>query len=254
MLRRYLNATTITWALLHIIMVLVGLLVMHWQIINQQIGVELAAGLGVSIMSTGVVGLILFLYVVLSDTTRSRLKALNEAGLDAVFSFRSVRMKSEYDRRLADAKRIDVVGYGLGSFLEDYASEFGKWSKQAKVRLVVVNPKVSKGTTSFADLRDIEEGRNPGKTTADVSRLIRTIQADRKIDRSNFEVRLMDAIPSINVMIIDDEIFWGPYLLATQSRNTFTMTVRRGGYMFEALEGHFKKLWDTYTTPPSEAK
>lgn len=248
MKRKYLNATTITWALLHIILVMVGLLVINIKYVSTALGSEVAIGLGVSIMATGIVGIFLFLYVALSETTRSRLKALNEAGLDGIFNYRSVRIKDEYDDRIRKAKRIDVVGYGLGSLLEDYSKDFAAWSQRAKVRVVAIDPDAPSAATSYADARDIEEGREAGKTRSDVGRLIKFVSEDTQIKKDNFELRLSNSIPSINVMILDDEIFWGPYLLAEQSRNTFTMTVRKGGFLFEALENHFLQMWENHST------
>ena len=110
---KFLNATTITWASLHVILVLVGLLIINIGYISRLLGKEIATGLGVSVMAAGVVGIFLFLYVALSEKTRSRLEALSNAGMDAIFNHRSVRIKEEYDTRLKRAKRIDVVGYGL---------------------------------------------------------------------------------------------------------------------------------------------
>jgi len=94
-------------------LVLVGLLIINIGYISRLLGKEIATGLGVSVMAAGVVGIFLFLYVALSEKTRSRLEALSNAGLDAIFNHRSVRIKEEYDTRLKRAKRIDVVGYGL---------------------------------------------------------------------------------------------------------------------------------------------
>lgn len=250
MKRRYLNATTITWALLHIVLVLVGLVMITTDFPDKKALGEISASLGVSIMATGIVGIFLFLYVAISETTRERLRALNEAGVAAVHRHRSVRIKEEYDQRLQNAKEIDLVGYGLGSFLEDYEADFAKWSRQAKVRIVAVDPGAPGNGFSFADARDLEEGRDAGKTKGDVARLIKAIQENSDIDRSRLSLRLMKSIPSVNVMRIDDEIFWGPYLLAQQSRNTFTMVVRRGGFMFEALHDHFLDLWEHHTSSP----
>lgn len=248
---KFLNPTTITWASLHVILVLIGLLIINIDSINAALGAELATSLGVSIIAAGVVGIFLFLYVALSETTRSRLQALSDAGLDAVFNYRSVRIKGEYDKRLERARRIDVVGYGLGSFLEDYSKDFARWSRQAKVRVVAIDPHKPTTDTSYADVRDLEEGREAGKTRADVERLIKTIAGNSEINKENFELRLLASIPSVNVMIIDDEIFWGPYLLAEQSRNTFTLTVKKGGFMFDALENHFSQIWENHSTPVS---
>lgn len=253
-MKKYFNATTIAWVAIHLVLVLVGLLVINIERIGEELGKEVSMGIGLSILSAGIVGLFLFLHVLLSEGTRTRLKALSDAGLDAVYNYRSVRMKAEYDKRLSKAKRIYVMGYGLGSLLDDYAKDFPRWSAQAEVRLLAVNPDSPTKEKNYADTRDIEEGREPGRTRNDVDRLCKTFLDTKEIDKNRFEVRLMNSIPSVNVMIIDNEIFWGPYLMSQQSRNTFTMTVHKGGFLYESLSNHFEEVWSQHSTPLGKRK
>lgn len=248
-MKKLFNATTIAWVAIHLVLVLVGLLIINIERIGDELGQEISNGIGLSILSAGIVGLFLFLHVLVSEGTRAKLKALNDAGLDAIYNYRSVRMKAEYDSRLSKAKKISVIGYGLGSLLDDYPKDFPKWSAQAKVRILAVNPVAPSKEKSFADIRDKEEGREPGRTRNDVDRLSKTYLDTKEIDKNNFEVRLMNSIPSVNVMIVDSEIFWGPYLMSQQSRNTFTMTVHKGGFLYDSLANHFEEVWKNHSTP-----
>lgn len=250
MRKKLLNATTVLWAAIHVVLILFGLLIINMDWFSDNFTEELSMSVGASVMATGIVGVFLFLYMALSESTRRQLQAINDAGIEAIYNYRSVRIKKEYDIRLAKAKKIDVVGYGLGSFFEDYAQDFPKWSTSAKVRIVAIDPSSPDPTNSYADLRDLEEGRAVGKTRADVERLIKTVTDNHHIKKENFEVRVMSAIPSLNVMIIDDEIFWGPYLLAMQSRNTFTCVVKKGGFLYDSLSDHFETLWNKHTNSP----
>jgi hypothetical protein len=64
----------------------------------------------------------------------------------------------------------------------------------------------------------------------------------------SFQIRLAITLPSINMFRIDDEIFWGPYLISSShygrtSRNLPTMIVRRPGYMYDRLLDHFDEIW-----------
>jgi hypothetical protein len=54
----------------------------------------------------------------------------------------------------------------------------------------------------------------------------------------------MKALPAINLLRADHEIFWGPYLMGQQSRNTPTLIAQRGGFLFDALKAHFDALWE----------
>ena len=65
-----------------------------------------------------------------------------------------------------------------------------------------------------------------------------------------FDVRLYRCLPSINYFRIDDDIFWGPYLIPGQSRNMPTFIVRRGGILFDRLTLHFQQIWDRFSRVP----
>ena len=65
----------------------------------------------------------------------------------------------------------------------------------------------------------------------------------RRSDSPRFQVRLYKCLPSVNIFRIDDELFWGPYLIREQSRNTPTFIVRKGGILFDTLAKHFNTIW-----------
>lgn len=176
-------------------------------------------------------------------TLRARIEIFARAGLLAVFPARQVRIRDEYDRRFAQATQIDLIGYGLASFREDYLDQFVVWSHRAKVRILYPDPDFPTKNNSLADQRDKEEGHPVGKTRRDVFALEKEIGKLRDLKRDNFVLRRMRAIPSINMLRIDDEIFWGPYLVKQFSRNTPTLLVQRGGFLFEHLSQHFEALW-----------
>lgn len=43
---------------------------------------------------------------------------------------------------------------------------------------------------------------------------------------------------------VDDDLFWGPYLVGKQSRNCPTFIARRGGVVFQRFMNHFDEIWD----------
>ncbi len=207
-------------------------------------GATLAQSLGSGLLATGITGMALYLYVRLSEQTHNRLEVITGAGISSVFPHRSVRIKEQYDRRLRSANRIDLIGLGLSSFREDYAREFAEWSRRANVRILVLDPDFPTKAQSLASYRDLEEGGTKGEIRADVEAFQKAVDNNAAIDRTRFEVRRMRSIPAINLLRIDDEIFWGPYLMTERSRNTPTLLVHRGGFMFDQLERHFEATWD----------
>ena len=58
-----------------------------------------------------------------------------------------------------------------------------------------------------------------------------------------FQVRLYKVLPSVNYFRVDDEAFWGPYLMLEPSRNTPTILIKRGGVLYDKLRNHFDAIW-----------
>jgi hypothetical protein len=231
-------------------MLLGGMILLTSQPVVKALGQGIAEGIGGSLVASGIAGMVLFLHVRWTDTIRSRLESFSRAGMVNIFPFRQVRIREHYDLRLANAREIDLVGHGLSSFREDYASEFVAWSHRARVRILLLDPDFPSADASYADQRDREEGRPPGKTRHDAELFEAAVNGLAELRRDQFEVRRMRAIPSLNMLRIDDEVFWGPYLVGLQSRNTPTMLVSRGGFLFDNLCKHFDNLWhDGFSIP-----
>jgi hypothetical protein len=242
-MRRLFSQASLVWLGGHIFLVLVGLLMVTTEG-QKLLGNVLGLSVGTSIIATGFAGLVLFLYVRSTDTLQDRIQIISEAGIINIFQHRSIRIKAEYDKRLSGAKAIDLIGYGLTAFREDYLAEFTSWSERATVRILLIDPTFPTTKQSLADIRDLEEKRPVGEIRQSVEQFEAAIAGLVKLNHARFQARRMRLIPAINLLRIDDEIFWGPYLMAEQSRNTPTLLVRRGGFMFEVLAKHFEAAWE----------
>jgi hypothetical protein len=247
--RRLLSRLGAVWVLSHIIMVLLGTLFLGtWS--RTWIGVGLAEGIGGSLIASGVAGVSLFLYVSFTDTLRAQIETISKAGLSTIYSGRSVQIRDAYQHRLTVARKIDLIGYGLSSFRQDYLEHFVDWSRRAQVRILLIDPDFPTPETSLADQRDREEQHSPGKTRGDVLAFEDVVSKLSGLRHGQYKVHRVSCIPAINVFRIDDEIFWGPYLMHQQSRNTPTLLVARGGFLFDSLEKHFEALWSLSTPSP----
>ena len=238
----WLTPTNLIWIFGHLLLLFIGIVFLN---ADQFLGVtkQIAEGVGTGIIATGVAGEVLFLYVAFSDATRSRLELFTQAGLLKIFQHRSVRMREEYDVRLANAKELDVLGFGQSSFRQDYSDQFQRLSTQATVRIILIDPDFPTRQVSLADLRDKEESNRAGQIRNDVEEFLNVTRGLRQLDRKQFRVRLLHALPSISLFRIDDAIFWGPYFVGQQSRNTPTLLVQRGGFLFDQLKQHFEQIW-----------
>ena len=199
--------------------------------------------IGASLIATGMAGGVVFVYVLLSSQTAERLSMLETSGILAVHPFRSVSIRSEYEKRLAKAQdRIDIIGFGLSHLRQDFSEHFENWCSRATVRILLIDPSFPNQSGSLAGIRDTEE-RNPHGTIESDVRAFVAETAMLIAQNPKFEVRLYRAIPAVNYFRIDDEAFWGPYFVTTQSRNTPTFLVSRRGVLFQSLERHFDCLW-----------
>ena len=248
--KRWLHPTHIVYILVHALIVLVGYLLASSQdMLTKAIGASMIAG--------GITGYAIFVYVLFSQRVTEQLSIITEFGLIKAFDARAVRIKSEYDERLNRAhERIDVMGFGLRALREDYLNDLEDWKRKANVRILLLDPEFPDGRFSYANQRDAEE-RNPrGTIEIDVRQFVNDTARLLGNDASrSFEVRLYSCLPSINIFRVDDELFWGPYLMRQQSRNTPTFLVKRGGILFQRLVEQFENIWsdDTLSRPvPSD--
>lgn len=233
--------TNIFWIVGHIIMFAVGIFLTV--IAAQSAHKDILLGVGGSLIAAGIAGEILFLYVASSQQTKDKLDLLSIAGLQRIFPTRSVSIRDEYHSRLRNAKEVDVLGFGLSSFREDYGSKFAELSLKTSFRILLLDPDFPSPTESIATIRDREERNNSGDIKRDVEAFESAVRRAGPLVKANFLVRRLTALPSINIFRVDDEIFWGPYLIADQSRNMPTLLVRRGGFLYDQIKDHFEHLW-----------
>jgi hypothetical protein len=246
---RWLVPTNIFWVIGHLFMLCVGIFL---TIVAAQSNYrEVLLGIGGSLIASGIAGEILFLYIAFSQDAKERLDLIRVAGLQRIFATRSISIRDEYHSRLRGAKEVDIIGFGLSSFREDYGNKFHELASHTAFRILLLDPDFPSPDSSFASIRDREEGNNQGDIKRDVEAFENIVRSSENLDRANFQVRRLRALPSINVFRVDDEIFWGPYLIANQSRNMPTLLVRKGGFLYDSIKGHFEQLWtnDKFSGP-----
>lgn len=168
-----------------------------------------------------------------------------------VFDKRSIAIYEEYAQRVQRAKEhIDIMGFGLSALLTDYGDHFAEWATHASVRILLIDPSYPVIQYALSDQRDREEQNEVGSIRKEVREFLRrteTIRTDPNID---FQVRLTTVLPSVNIFRIDNELFWGPYLVKSSwrierllSRNLPTFIVDNRGFLFDVLVEHFDAIW-----------
>jgi hypothetical protein len=204
---------------------------------------------GTSLIAIGVAGGVLGVYALFSERLSRRLEALTEFGFVEAFSARSARIRETYDERLQKARsHIDLLGFGQNAFRQDYADQFAQWvARGVKIRILLLDPEFPTAEGALADQRDREEGNPDGSIRRDVEAFLTAVGSIATHGNGSLDVRLYRCLPTVNVFRIDDELFWGPYLMREQSRNSPTFLVKRGGHLYDRLLGHFESIWDSDT-------
>lgn len=175
---------------------------------------------------------------------------LKLAGLVDIFPSRSVSIEKEYSKRLDKmSKNLDIIGFGLSHFRRDYGSKFLELAGKGKVRILLINPEFHMSKRkSISDIRDIEENQNSGSIRLQVSDFIKDyMKLKKKLDSDDFEVRIYNCLPTVNIFRIDDEMFIGPYLMNRDSRKTATLLVNSTGELFKQHINHFEEVWNNYS-------
>ena len=175
-----------------------------------------------------------------SDAAGSRIAKV------AFLNSRSVTIREWYDDRLLRMERnLDILAWGLASFREDYGSSLTEWAANGiRIRILLVNIDSHEGAV-LCEQQDDLEGRNIGSTVNDIATFLTTIKP-----QENLDVRVSGFHPGTNIFRVDDEMFFGPYLAGTVSRNAPTGFVLQGYRLYERLLSHFEWMWERAIVSP----
>jgi len=182
-------------------------------------------------------------YVMFWATSISITRSDGEAKL--LGTIRSFGISDVNDRRLLNeqyaaarkrtTERLDIMGFGLRNFIEDCSADFAEWSKSFEIRILVVNP-----TSPYCKQRDYEEKDKAGKIKADVLYATKIV---RDLNNPRVKLRWYSAIPTTNVLRMDNVMWVGPYFIGERSRNAYVLTLQRDGVLFRQYLTHFERIW-----------
>jgi hypothetical protein len=230
---------------------LIGCITAQIPFLITYLGKVLTLGASASIIATGVTGLVLLLNNYFTDSRDRDARLLYDSGLRKAFDGRSVLIKSEYASRLASARQIDIIGFGLAAFRQDYGDRFAELAQSAHVRILLLHPSFPPQSLAYSVQRDREENNPDGTIKSDVEAFLNKSLHVRQTYPDRFSVRLLTSLPSINYFRLGNEALWGPYLAEQPSRNMPTFLVSSSGFLFEKLNSHFESIWASNTLSTS---
>jgi hypothetical protein len=170
----------------------------------------------------------------------------------SAFGSRAERIRDEYERRLRVANEaVDIFGFGLSAFREDYGAQLDELARRVRLRILMIHPALPTGGKSLSEFRDAEEGNSPGTIARDVRSFADLVRPILETPGLDIQVRLYRCLPLVNIFRIDDELFWGPYLIGGQSRNSPTFLVQKGGMLFGRMMEHYNLIWKSWSDPLS---
>jgi len=208
--------------------------------------------IGTSLIAAGIVGWVVFTYVLTSRRLSESLEIISDFGIVKAFEGRQVRIKPEYDRLLEGAhESIDILGFGLNALRQDYLSHFPTWKQKANVRVLLIDPESPNTESPYARQRDAEEADPTGTIMQQVHQFVTdTKEVRNSVGPHTFEIRLYKCLPSVNIFRVDNQMFWGPYLIKQPSRNSPTFLIRQA-VLFDRLLEHFDRIWkDDFLSRP----
>lgn len=223
----------------HVVLFFAGMLIIYAR------DDAVSQGIGSSLIATAVTGWVVFVYISTGQSLRARLEVIQQLGIVAGFVRRGAAIREEYSQRISRSSRhIDIFGFGLRSLREDFRHEFVTWKARAHVRILLLDPQFPSPMNSYANQRDAEEHANAGTTANEIALFLQETQL---LVDDRFQVRLYRCLPAVNIFRIDDELFWGPYLMKEASRNAPTFIVRSGAHLYEAFTKHFDEIWKNHS-------
>lgn len=233
------------WGPTHWVYILAHAIVFLLGALAVSLGGTIWVSIGTSLIAAGAAGWVLFLYVLFSKDAAESLELLTEYGLKNAFDKRGPNIRPVYETRLRKANSsIDIMGFGLRTFRQDFDNYFEQWAYSLKMRVLLIDPEFPSEDQTYANQRDHEEGNNMGKIHADVRDFVESTSYLLQDNNTNFEVKLYTCLPSMTIFKIDDEIFWGPYTVKDQSRNMPIFLVDSHGQLFSFLQDHFDTIWN----------
>lgn len=195
--------------------------------------------IGSSLIAAGISGYIIYWAIFVNEKkTKSEIEILNTLREFGILNFYDRRLLySEYGRACKKTKEnLDILGFGLHTFIEDNKEKLNSWSIRFKIRILVLNPK-----NANCNQRDYEEDDPEGKLKNDIFYITKII-----LDLNNPRVKIKwySAIPITNMLRMDEIMWVGPYFIKERSRNAYVITLSKNGFLFDKYLSHFEKIWD----------
>lgn len=264
-----------------VILIMVGVLL--WT----AIGGKLGQAVGANLLAAGCVALIVFFVYGQLRSARTRLQTKQEedhvqeaidAGLAKSLSVFHAAKKIGLtgsnigrptdlnDVVLEATERLDILEISLKTMQSINDS---RWREcEAKIRIILLDPRYPSEEVSLARQRDIEEGMGEGQILSEIHEILELFpeewftsnenksalrlpdpdrsgggaSAQPKADEAR--VKLARAMPTMSYFRFDGLAYFAPLVHKRLGDKTMHLKLSQDGELFAALEAHFDELWN----------
>lgn len=190
-------------------------------------------GIGVSLLSSGIVSLISFLFLYDDDSSGN----VKEWGLETVYNTRG-EMNDSCDEFMKKTKFIKAIGFGFKSLRDSQEGQIiNILRKGGCIQLITMKPGCEALRIREAD--EEQEINGSIETLIDWAKRINAMEIPGKI-----EIRYHDHLPSDFIFIMNNRLFTGPYEYGKVSQQTISFEYRLTGSAYEYYDKYFDRLWN----------
>lgn len=209
-------------------------------IIMQFARAEFLMNVGISLIASGIVG-VMSLYIVY---VRKRIGSVKDKffdwGFEDIFPNRSDNRV--YKRLIDDChKNLDIQAETLSRFYSDFKEELKTLDgRGVKIRLLLLDPE-----SRLCEMREKEEESSERINLSD--RIKDQTREYFKLGLKNLQLKWYDCTPSVNYFRVDGKAFFGAYFVGEVSRNSLTFLGKVGSRAVRWYSRHFEAVWERYS-------
>ena len=195
--------------------------------------------LGISLVAGAVVSLSTLWIDHLRTAEQLRGAELLAAGIQQIAPRRD--LVDEYEKRVSNAREIWVTGYTLRTFTESNEVRFHQRAQSGEkfeVRMLIVDP--------HADAAEKAESAEKVAKGSYADQFQSILQKLKGLG-AHVQLRLLPRHLPMMIYRIDNALYTGPYPFIGSSRLAFTLTLHKGGWLFDRQMEEFEALWTAGT-------
>lgn len=170
------------------------------------------------------------------------IKKMNSWKLIEIFETRQ-KMNDVTNRLLENADILDIAAFGCKGFI-NYNNELlvKRLKGGMKIRFLVPDK-----DSAFIRQREIDEEVTLGEIKQTIELLIKwvnKVKSDNDLKHDQIIMKKYSCLPIDSIMIIDDNLFTGPFMTKKISQLTMAYQYKKGGIGYKYYKDYFDGIWN----------